>query len=1266
MAIIYSYPIVDPSANDLILGSDVDSAGKPTKNFTVQSIIDLVTVTGNDLQAVLDNGNTATGKDINITSNNFRGGGFITTGNATISGTTASNFTSISSTAFVGTLDTAAQPNITSLGTLTSLKVGNNTPAITSLVTSFTAPGDDVKLATTKAIVDYVGTNPPGAESLAATLLVGNTTGATKIEVDNTSGGIDFIDDAKLRLGTGDDLEIYHSAADNKTYFKESGASDLEIWSNKVAIKNAAGNASILNAIEAGAVELYHNNTKRIETLALGAKVTGTFEATGSGTFVNLINSGTYSDSSADVGSAGQILSSTGSGTNWINDPNPTPYDWLIEADSGAGSPYTVAQGDTIDFVGVGNIDTAWDNTSKELRISLGGTSISGTGADTQVVYWTGAQTVSGDAGMVYNDTSNNLTVSGTVQAGTLSDGTFSGASGTYTGGVSITSADFIGDLTGTADFADALTSSGTIQLLEGSGVTQGVGSNAVTYTSGGNVQLTTSLADTVVTAKTLTNLPSPTSSAITASDSILAAMAKLQGQITGIPQGLVYQGTWNANTNTPTLASGTGTTGYFYIVSVAGSTNLDGITDWEVGDWAIFIEQGVSDQWEKIDNSQSITGSGATNKIARWTAPTVLGTGLIEDDGTTVTIGTNGNLTVQGDTVLGDNAAADTVTLNGPTTFESTGIFKVGIGLGAVPDYGSAGQVLTSGGGSGNANTWTTPTTGTVESVATNNGLTGGTITTTGTLGILTVGTSNAIEFLSAATPASGDLVWFSDINDSNTLRKCTVADLQGPIGGPFLPLAGGTMTGDVIFNDDVKAKFGTSSDMSIFHNASNSFIEQTGTGDLYIQQATDDKDIIFRCDDGAGGLTTYMYLDGSYVGTRFPQNVQLDDNVELRLGTNQDLRLKHSGTAGTITNYVGNLTISNTQDDGDIIFKSDDGSGGTATYLTIDGGDENIQFSKNAKFLDGIKGLFGNSNDLQIYHDGNNSIIQDSGTGDLRLAGNVVRIRNAADTENMISCVEDGAVTLAYDNATKLQTTTGGVTITGDLTVDGGTSSTINIYKDDAGNGKLSFYNDSTQQVYLLHDTAENFYIHGGSGTQILMSSDNATTLTLKTSQSAQLNAYGSGSKTGTAAYNLEVDSSGNIIETPATNPGGGGGIFSGDQAITTGSAALTFTLKRATTGTLIFDVWFTSETSTATSVAKKYVVAHSSNTTPVYNKILDTGPDGSNDFTVTFANATTTATGDSVTCSIQASGINQNIGYTVQVGYDSANALTFTAAS
>jgi hypothetical protein len=44
-----------------------------------------------------------------------------------------------------------------------------------------------------------------------------------------------------------------------------------------------------------------------------------------------------------------------------------------------------------------------------------------------------------------------------------------------------------------------------------------------------------------------------------------------------------------NASTNTPTLASGVGTKGYYYVVSVAGSTNLDGITDWQISDWAVF-----------------------------------------------------------------------------------------------------------------------------------------------------------------------------------------------------------------------------------------------------------------------------------------------------------------------------------------------------------------------------------------------------------------------------------------------------------------------------------------------------------------------------------------------------------------------------------------------------------------------------------------------------------------------------------------------------
>jgi hypothetical protein len=88
--------------------------------------------------------------------------------------------------------------------------------------------------------------------------------------------------------------------------------------------------------------------------------------------------------------------------------------------------------------------------------------------------------------------------------------------------------------------------------------------------------------------------------------------------QIASIPAGLVFQGNWNANTNTPALASGVGTVGNYYVVSVAGNTNLDGITDWEVGDWAVFVEVGGVDKWDKIDQT-FVQGSGATGQVTFW-----------------------------------------------------------------------------------------------------------------------------------------------------------------------------------------------------------------------------------------------------------------------------------------------------------------------------------------------------------------------------------------------------------------------------------------------------------------------------------------------------------------------------------------------------------------------------------------------------------------------------------------------------------------------
>lgn len=79
----------------------------------------------------------------------------------------------------------------------------------------------------------------------------------------------------------------------------------------------------------------------------------------------------------------------------------------------------------------------------------------------------------------------------------------------------------------------------------------------------------------------------------------------------------VVYAGTWNATTNSPTIANGVGTKGQYYVVGTAGTTTIDGINDWQVGDWIIF--NGVA--WEKTDHTDQVTSvagkQGAVTLVA-------------------------------------------------------------------------------------------------------------------------------------------------------------------------------------------------------------------------------------------------------------------------------------------------------------------------------------------------------------------------------------------------------------------------------------------------------------------------------------------------------------------------------------------------------------------------------------------------------------------------------------------------------------------------
>jgi hypothetical protein len=137
----------------------------------------------------------------------------------------------------------------------------------------------------------------------------------------------------------------------------------------------------------------------------------------------------------------------------------------------------------------------------------------------------------------------------------------------------------------------------------------------------------------------------------------------------------LSYQGTWDASTNTPALASSVGTKGYYYVVSVAGNTNLNGITDWLVGDWAVY--NGTV--WQKVDNTETVTSvNGQTGAVSLTTTNIAEGTNLYYTDARArAAISAGTGISYDNATGVVTNAAPDqTVALTDGTAIDVTGTY--------------------------------------------------------------------------------------------------------------------------------------------------------------------------------------------------------------------------------------------------------------------------------------------------------------------------------------------------------------------------------------------------------------------------------------------------------------------------------------------------------------------------------------------------------------------------------------------------------------
>jgi hypothetical protein len=278
------------------------------------------------------------------------------------------------------------------------------------------------------------------------------------------------------------------------------------------------------------------------------------------------------------------------------------------------------------------------------------------------------------------------------------------------------------------------------------------------------------SLVNSAVTGKILTGV-NVTGGSISATDSILTAFGKVQNQINGLIGGSIYKGTWNASTNTPTLASGVGTAGNYYIVSVAGTTNLDGITDWQVGDWAIF--QGSV--WQKVDNTDAVVSvNGFTGAVSLTTSNINEGTNLYYTDA-------RARLSVSGGTGISYNSTSGVITNSAPDqTVTLTGAGTTSIS-GTYPSFTITSNDTYNG---------TVTSIGITESVAALS-ITGSPVTTSGNINIgfagsptqYVAGDGSLVTFPTIITQAQ-NLVAEVYNNTGATLTKGTIVYINGGQG--------------------------------------------------------------------------------------------------------------------------------------------------------------------------------------------------------------------------------------------------------------------------------------------------------------------------------------------------------------------------------------------------------------------------------------------------------------------------------------------------
>ena len=235
-------------------------------------------------------------------------------------------------------------------------------------------------------------------------------------------------------------------------------------------------------------------------------------------------------------------------------------------------------------------------------------------------------------------------------------------------------------------------------------------------------------------------------------------------------------------------------------------------------------------------------------------------------------------------------------------------------------------------------------------------------------------------------------------------------------------------TITDDLIVNDNIimgdtdEIRLGDNHDLKIYHDGSNSYISDAGTGDLIIT--------------------------GTVIRPR-------TDQFTLTNAAANEVMIQGLADGAVSLYYDGSK-------------KFDTVSGGTRIfgYLSMQGSGGHIYLPDSAELK------VGNGEDLKIYHDGTHSYIY-SDNGELKIRAAIWKAVNEANSEKMIEATENGSVDLYYDNSKKFETFSGGVRVHGELLMQNNS-----LYLND--NAKLRL--GTGQDFNIFHDGTDNIFQSGG----------------------------------------------------------------------------------------------------------------------------------------------------------------------------------------